>query len=134
MLYLTNLHALNLPCLLDTCGDWHTSALDWNKLHLKNSEDSIFGDYGIELNKAIPEHKERYNVANHIRAILDLLAEKKFSLISNFKDDFICNDSYTQEIFEKVYELLPNNDIEAFMRKTYGRRWRHWIGERHMEK
>ena len=36
---------------------------------------------------------------------LNLLAEKKFSLISNFKDDFICNDSYTQEIFEKVYEL-----------------------------
>lgn len=134
MFYLTSLHALNLPCLLDTCGDWHTSALDWHKLHLKNSEDSIFGDYGIEANKVIPEHNERYNVANHIRAILDLLAEKKFSLISNFRDDFICNDSYTQEIFEKVYKLLPNDDIDAFMRKTYGRRWRHWIGEKRTEK
>lgn len=134
MMYLTNLHALNLPCSLDTCGDWHTSALDWSKLSLKNSENSIYGDYGIEPNKAVPEHSERYNVANHIRAILDLISERKFSLISNFKDDFICNDTYTQEIFDKVYELLPSNDIDTFMRKTYGRRWRKWIGEKNMER
>lgn len=133
MMYLTNLHALNLPCSLDTCGDWHTSALDWSKLSLKNSENSIYGDYGIEFNKAVPEHSERYNVANHIRAILDLISERKFSLISNFKDDFICNDTYTQEIFDKVYELLPSHDIDTFMRKTYGRRWRKWIGEKNTE-
>jgi len=24
MKYITGIHALNLPCSLDTCGDWHS--------------------------------------------------------------------------------------------------------------
>ena len=134
MEYLTGQFALNLPCSLKTCGDWHTSALNWNHITFKDSDLSTFGDYGIETNKNIPEHTEKYNVANHIRAILDLMVEKRFDLISNFNDDFICNDSYTTEIFQKVSELLPDEDIERFMHKTYGRRWRKWIGEKNMAK
>lgn len=30
MKYVSLIHALNLPCSLDTCGDWHTSALQWD--------------------------------------------------------------------------------------------------------
>ena len=29
MKYISGINALNLPCSLDTCGDWHTSALQW---------------------------------------------------------------------------------------------------------
>ena len=73
MQYITGQHALNIPCPLLTCGDWHQSAIQWNYPLFRNSNDSVFGDYGIEKNVAIPEHTEKYNVANHIRALLDLL-------------------------------------------------------------
>lgn len=127
MKYITGQQALNLPCSLDTCGDWHTSALRWDKLNIKDSEGSVFGDYGIEQGKEIPEHSnEFYNVANHIRAILDLLEAEQFALITNFNNDYICNNKYTEEIFEKVSMLLPNTAISNFMHKTYGKEWRLW--------
>lgn len=134
MLYISGLHALNLPCALDTTGDWHTSALNWKNIKFVNSENSIFGDYGIEQDKIVPEHEGTYNVANHIRAILDLISKKRFDLVSNFNNDFICNDVYTNEIFEKVALLLPDNEIYNFMYKTYGRIWKKWIGEYNTEK
>lgn len=134
MQYISGLYALNLPCNLNTTGDWHPSSLKWDKITLLDSTKSIFKDYGIEQNRSIPEHSEQYNVANHIRAILDLLNQKQFSLISNFNKDFICNDNYTSEIFHQVKLLLPDNEINNFMHKTYGREWRIWIGEQNMEK
>lgn len=39
---------LNLPCDLETCGDWHTSAMNWANLRFSEPDGSIFGDYGIE--------------------------------------------------------------------------------------
>lgn len=80
MKYVTLLHALNIPCRLDTFGDWHKEALDWRKIHVFESNDSIFKDYGIELNKTIPCNEEKYNVANHIRACLDMLDIGNFAL------------------------------------------------------
>jgi hypothetical protein len=41
-----------------------------------DSEGSEFRDYGIEQNKIITENTGTYNVANHIRALLDLLAQE----------------------------------------------------------
>lgn len=73
MLYVTGIFALNLTCNLDTCGDWHTSALNWQKVTLVDSDTMFFRDYGIEQNRSIPEHDGKYCVANHIRALLDLL-------------------------------------------------------------
>ena len=127
MMYLTGQFALNLPCDLKTCGDWHTTALRWSNIKLIDSSLSIYGDYGIEKNKKIPEHSGYYNVANHIRAILDLLVVERFDLITNFNNDYICNDDLTNEIFEKIYVLLPNENIYNFIYKTYGSRWRKWI-------
>ena len=69
MLYLSGVHALNIENTLNTCGDWHTSALDWSSIKLEESSNSIFGDWGIEMNKSIPEHTELYNVADDLRAI-----------------------------------------------------------------
>ena len=126
MMYITGQQALNLPCGLLTCGDWHMSALQWRDLNFRNSEKSIFADYGIEFNKAVPEHKERYNVANHIRALLDLLELKKFTVAQGMNKDFICNDDYDEEIFGKVL-LLRNTEqwesIDNFMGKEYMRKW-----------
>ena len=126
MLYISGQHALNLPCALKTSGDWHTSALQWKTLHLYDSEKMFFKDYGIELNKKVPEHSEKYNVANHIRALLDLLEIGNFSLAQGMNNDFICNDNYDNEIFQKVSQLqhLEHwNKIDEFMGKEYLMKW-----------
>jgi len=34
MLYLSGIHALNLPCDLLTCGDWHTLGINWGNIVL----------------------------------------------------------------------------------------------------
>lgn len=128
MKYVSGLFALNLPCDLKTTGDWHTSALDWGRVKLSDSELSIFTDYGIERGRAIPDHKGKYNVANHIRAILDLMSEKRFDLISNFRNDFICNEAYREEFFRQAAKLLPDEEIADFMHRHYGRLWRQCIG------
>lgn len=126
MLYLSGVHALNIPCALDTCGDWHQSALQWQDLRLLESKDSIYEDYGIEQNKRIPEHTELYNVANHIRALLDLLVQGNFAVTQGMRDEFICNDNYTEEIFDKVRLLADMthwNEIDSFMEKEYLTQW-----------
>jgi len=126
MEYITGIHALNIPCKLDTSGDWHASALKWEKISTAESKDSLFGDYGIEQNKYIPGHKGTYYVANHIRALLDLLSQGKFSVAQGMNNDFICNPKYDNEVFSKVEEMkcLPIwNDIDNFMGMEYKLKW-----------
>ena len=130
MIYLTGIQALNLPCKLDTCGDWHCSGLRWDVLNLRDTKDTLFGDYGIELNKTIPEHTEQYNVANHIRALLNLIGDGNFSAAQGMKNDFICNDAYNEEIFSMVYKLCSKENwdkIYDFIHKEYKRSWRSWM-------
>lgn len=129
MLYISGEHALNLPCSLDTCGDWHTGALQWEKLRLRDSRDSVFGDYGIELRNDIPGHPGYYYVANHIRALLDMVADGDFPLAQGMADDFICNPKYDEEVFEKISELKGGKNwdqIRLFVYKEYGKRWKAW--------
>jgi hypothetical protein len=126
MQYLTGEHALNINCNLLTSGDWHQSALKWESLTMRDSNDSPFGDWGIEPVKVIPKHEDLFNVANHIRALLDLVAEGNFAVAQGMKEDFICNDDYTDIIFEKVW-ILRNlnrwNEIDVFMSKEYDKEW-----------
>ena len=126
MKYVSLIHALNLPCSLQTSGDWHCSALQWENPNILNTEDSIFGEYGIEKNKIIPEHSGRYNVANHIRAILDLLYVGNFTVAQGMNKDYICNSKYDKEIFEQVIKMInfPHWDkIDRFMTKEYLKKW-----------
>ena len=126
MLYITGKHALNLPCSLLTCGDWHMSGLKWNNLKLRDSEESIFGEYGIEFNKSVPENNGNYNVANHIRALLDLLELGLFSVAQGMNKDFICNSDYNNEVFRQVMRLKNTknwDDIDRFMGKEYFSQW-----------
>lgn len=126
MQYVTGVHALNIPCSLLTCGDWHSSALKWQNITLMDTEKAFFKDYGIELNKRIPNHNETFAVENHIRALLDLLEIGNFSTAQGVNKDFICNDDYNIEVFEKVFLMknLPNwEDIDRFMTKEYYQKW-----------
>lgn len=124
--YITGHHALNLPCELSTCGDWHTSALRWDMPFIRNTADSIFGEYGIEKNKRIPESESVYYVANHIRAILDLLEIDRLTVAQGMRDDYICNDNYNGELFNQVIKLtaVPHwNKIDDLMKKEYKSHW-----------
>lgn len=94
MKYVTGRHAMNLPCSLGTWGDYRTFAVNWDKLTILDSEDSVFGDYGIETGRTIPflaDNKE-YNIANHIRAFLDLLTIGGYASAEGMKEEYICDD------------------------------------------
>lgn len=126
MLYISGIYALNLNCELDTCGDWHQSGLNWDNITFKESEGSFYGIYGLEYNKRIPNHQELFTTANHIRACLDMLIDRKFDTLQGMNKDFICNEKYDQEIFFQVLKLnvLPQwEEIKLFMDKEYGKKW-----------
>ncbi|MFT9076309.1 hypothetical protein [Ethanoligenens sp.] len=126
MKYVTGVHALNIPCSLSTSGDWHQSALQWRRPRLAESSGSLFGDYGIEHGRHIPEHAGTYNVANHIRALLDLIADGKFTIAQGMNRDYISNEHYTNEIFEKVAMLRSIEkwpEIDRFMGREYYAEW-----------
>lgn len=130
MIYLTGVQALNIPCSLDTTGDWHTYGIQWTKLNLKDSNKSIFKDFGIENNKKIPFHVERYNVANHIRAVLDLICDGDFSNAQGLNNDYICNDLYDSIIFSKDLMLRFQSNwklISKFMEREYKMKWLRFI-------
>ena len=128
MKYVTGRHAMNLPCSLGTWGDYRTSAVNWDKLTILDSEERVFGDYGIEIGRTIPflaDNKE-YNIANHIRAFLDLLTLGDYASAEGMKDEYICNDAFTEEIFAKVSMLRsrPNwQIIDLFMEHEYLNQW-----------
>ncbi len=126
MKYISFIHALNIPCNLNTFGDWHLSSIQWKNPNIIDSKNSIFGEYGIEKNKTIPEHSNKYNVANHIRAILDLLYIGNFTVAQGMNKDFIVTNEYNKEIFEKVLLMhnLPHwKKIDEFMTKEYLKEW-----------
>ena len=128
MLYITGIHALNLPCKLNTCGDWHSTSIDWSSPNIADSEKSIYGDYGIEKNVKINflDSNKTYNVANHIRALLDLMLQNKFNIAQGMSHDFICNDDYTNEIFKKVSAMKQCSNwkqVDKFMSNEYMMVW-----------
>ncbi len=132
MKYLSGIHALNLPCNLNTCGDWHCSGLQWERLHLYESEKSLWGDYGIEQQRKIPflSENETFNIANHIRALLDLIYESNFAAAQGMKEDFICTDEYNKEIFDKIVLLKTFSHwdkVNNFMKAEYGNEWDNYL-------
>ena len=126
MQYITGIWALNLTCSLDTCGDWHQSCLDWTKPTLHDSDSSIYGEYGIERNIQIPLNHKRFNVANHLRAVLDMLVENPNTSLYRFRDEFVSTNKYDQEFMGKIWEarILPNwKDIEEIVVHDYLMDW-----------
>lgn len=124
-MYLTGIHALHVPCSLVTNGVSQISEVDWKTANFVKSSEMFFGDYGIEYNVQIPEHKDKVCVANHIRAYLDLLEMGKLDEAEGMSR-FIGNAEYNKEIFDKVYlmKVLPHwKEIEHFMDTEYRINW-----------
>ncbi|MCM1131553.1 MAG: hypothetical protein NC310_05785 [Roseburia sp.] len=136
MKYISGIHALNIPCSLNTMGDWHVSALQWDNPCEYDTEDSIFKDFGIEYNKKIPEHTQTYPVANHVRACLDLIDHGQFGYAQGMNKNYISNKALNQIIFSKVL-LLKNNknweEIKKFMNKEFTMEWIRFLKEKGLD-
>ena len=129
MHYITVRYALNLPCGLKTPGDWHFYALDWSKVIWADSADSVWGDYGIELHNDVPGQTGKVGVANHIRALLDLIAAGAFSVAWGMRENYLNNDALAPEVFAKVWLLHSSPrwaEINLFMLNEYDRLWLDW--------
>lgn len=128
MKYITGIHALNIPNSLDTCGDWHASALQWKNIQTLESTGSVWESWGIESSKTIPEHgTELFYVADDLRAILDIMGVyKDIKYLRGFRNDFLCTDKYNKEFFEKVIMLRTADnweDIDKLMSTEFMWEW-----------
>lgn len=132
MQYISDVYALNLTTNQDTCGDWHCSSLNWNQPTYRESTGSFFGDYGLEACSCVPLHPGTHLTANHVRALLDMLLDGQFAYAQGMKNDFICNDKLTPEIFAKVHQMRSSsrwNAVCRFMGKEYGVQWLHYLNQ-----
>lgn len=112
------------------------SGMDWSKLTLADSNNSIFGTYGIERNstRLVPKHESNpHNIANHIRACLDLIEQENYCAAEGIYRDFLDEDDrYNADVFAHVLYLIktyPNrfDEINRFMAREYGTKWIFFI-------
>ena len=140
MKYISGYQALHLKSSLKTSGlisDFHyfghsdRISVRWDELNLQESENSIFGDYGIEKNHQVPKHEGGYFVANHCRVLLDFLADSNsLNNILGARYYIIDNDEYNEELFSKVVELkaFPHWEmVNKFMGLEYGLDWLNFL-------
>lgn len=135
MRYVTGLAAFNVPCKLDSCGSWNCPKevfFVWNDLpEMKESEDTLLKDYGIEENKLIPYHDELFNVANHVRAYLDMLCDLRFDELHDLFFTNICSAECRAKIFRVVKNRLVKHEkyrlIYEFMLSEFDNAWRSYV-------
>lgn len=127
MKYVSGLHALSQVCDLDTAGVPNPHELDWEHVCIRETDESIYGTYGItEINFLPNQGYGCFYIANTIRAILDCLVYGDYDAINDFRDEIICNERFNEEVFEKVSCLnnLPSwATIDAIMHREYGNLW-----------
>lgn len=129
MKYITGRYALNLSCSLGTPGDWHFYALDWERPQFKESATAFFGDFGLEPHQDVPGHAGTLWVANHLRALLDLLADGAIPIARGMKENYLNDSTLTPLAFSKVWELRLLGHwkaIDGFMLREYGMEWVDW--------
>lgn len=140
MKYLTGSLAFKLPCELESCGLWSVSRKDWenaNNFDMRESDDSVFKKYGIEENKVVPFQTDEngqpvlYNVANHIRAYLDMLDNKDFESLKGLFYEAINSAKCRAEIFRMVVLKFRSTDkwtaVYRFMQEEFGNVWFSYI-------
>lgn len=119
MKYITGIHALNIPCNLNTSGDWHRGTLDWGNPWIRESEDSIYRSWGIY-------EDDGRMVADHLRAVLDMLeCQKDLVLLHSFHSDYISNYEYDEilnEQLSKLKTLAHWREMEELVKRNMHRR------------
>lgn len=139
MQYVTGYLAFGIPCELPTPGKWNITKseyLDDKLFKLVNSEDSPFGDYGIEKNKLVP-HREfcLFNVANHVRAYVDMIYAGEFDKLKDLFFECINNAKAREDIFMLVYgklrKLACYREVNEFMCEEFGNSWHAYVDAIH---
>ena len=132
MKYITGMISFGIPCREDSCGTWlypREYFLDKEKMKQHESSESVFGDLGIEQDKIIPYHdnEELFNVANHTRAYLDMLAAEQFDALRDVFYNYINSMICREVIFRETYTRLSKQDnymkIHDFMSEEFGNAW-----------
>ena len=134
--YLSMMFAFNVApkSLTKTTGDWHQFSYfsDLNGLKFVAIGDNPLGAWGIDNEVKIPtygDNKTRsYKVANHIRALLDLIYFGHFSKAREALVDFIGTDEYDRTIFRKVSLLKASSweEIDDLMDDHFTTKWRKY--------
>lgn len=131
MMYITGRIALGVPCERDSKGLWNVRRadfLDEANMKLHDSQESPFKDYGIERNKMIHYHEFcTYNVADHVRAYVDMLYAGKFEEMKGLFAEAIDNAKCRVDIFMLVYGKLRHlaefKEIDEFMTEEFASAW-----------
>lgn len=135
MKYLTGLVAFGVPCELNSIGKWNVTKDEFtnpDKFTIAESDDSPFKDYGIEKDKIVRYHPdELYNVANHVRAYLDLLADRNFNVLKDLFYECIKDTKCRELIFKAAYGKLRYlacfHDVNNFMIDEFGNAWVSYV-------
>jgi hypothetical protein len=135
MQYITGIAAFGIECERDSVGKWNIGKKDWlddNFLWLSESDDSPFKNYGIEENKIVPYREYcTYNVADHVRAYLDLLHAQKFDLLDGAFHEYIRSMKCRKDIFMVTYGKLRHlagfHAINDFMCNEFGNAWMSYV-------
>lgn len=131
MKYLTGILAMQIPCDLPSQGIWRLSRKDFlndELFVLKESDDSRYKDWGIEQNKIVPGREFMlYNVANHVRAYIDMLEDMQFDTLKGLFMEAIAEPKCRHDIFMAAYGKLRHladwQEYNSFMKKEFGNSW-----------
>ena len=135
MKYVGGIIALETPCERNSVGTWGVPKryyIDENLFKLKDTEDSPFGEYGIEKDKII-KHREYclYNVADHVRVYLDMLYECQFDELRGLYHECIKDLRCRSDIFAYTFYKLRNLDVfpkvNKFMCEEFGNAWLSYL-------
>lgn len=135
MKYITGIIAMGTECSLNTPGLWNIPKemyLDDEVFKTVESDDSPFKDWGIETNKLV-KYREfcLYNVANHVRAYVDMLYDGKFEELKDLFFEAINDSKSRKDIFMLVYGKLRHlaqfKKINEFMEEEFGNAWLSYI-------
>ena len=135
MQYLTGRLAFAIPCKLQSCGLWNVSKKEFQdpeKFKLSESDDSLFKDWGIEQNKLVPGREFcSYNVANHVRAYLDMLMTGDLDALVGMYDEAIADPKSRMDIFMIVNSRIRKTEmwpiVNAFLSQEFDSLWDSFV-------
>lgn len=128
MLYVSGLHALSV---LDVINVARYPSIDWDTLDIRNSSDSVFGNYGIDSHKVEIENKGKFHIANKVRVLLDYIESRvDLSNLIDAKKDLGLTEDNILELFDKVFLLRFKYNwfsIEDYMKKEFMWEWNKYM-------
>lgn len=134
MNYVTGICAFGVPDDTKSCGIWNIRKHQYlgDDFLTRESESSVFGEWGIQENKMVPYHDLcTYRVANHVRAYVDMLEMCKFDEMHGLFANAIDNGECRLDIFMLVYGKMRNlpyyEGIHRFMCEEFGNAWTSYI-------